>query len=157
MNRSEVIKFITSQKIQKNGDKPWNWGTLSENPNITWDMVLQNPDETLNWCGLSYNSNITWDIVRQNLDKPWNWSGLSLNSNITRDIVQQNPDKPWDWFELSRNPNFLCADEDILEYYIRQKAASCIQKWFREANMNPRYLLCQKRIYGEFEELIVET
>jgi len=30
--------------ILENPDKPWNYGFLSMNPNITWDIVLANPD-----------------------------------------------------------------------------------------------------------------
>ena len=106
---------------------------------------------------LSYNPNITWDIVQQNPDKPWNWAYLSRNPNITWDIVQQNLDKRWDWSFLSLNPSFLCSEEDIFEFYILHKSACRIQKGFREANTNPNYLLCQKRIYREFNELIRET
>ena len=25
--------------VQANPDKPWNWAALSENPNITWEIV----------------------------------------------------------------------------------------------------------------------
>ena len=82
---------------------------------------------------MQWNPIITWDIIQQNLDKPWNWSFLSLN------------------------PSFLCSEEDILEFYIRHKSVCLIQRSFREANMNPNYLLCKKRIYSEFDELIAET
>ena len=103
---------------------------------------------------VSNNSNITWDIIQQNLDKPWTWYGLSFNPNITWNIVQQNPNLGWNWSTLSCNPTFICSEEDIIQFYIRHKAASRIQKIFREANYNPAYLLCQKRIYREFEELL---
>ena len=157
MNRFDIIEFITSQRIKENKDKPWDWRCLSRNVNITWDIVQQNPDKPWHWSILSRNPNITWDIIKQHLDKPWNWEHLSQNPNITWNMVQQNPDKAWNWSALCCNRNFLCAEEDILAYYIPQKAASHIQKTFRETNMNPHYLLCQKRIYREFEELIVET
>lgn len=51
--------------IKDNSDKPWDWYHLSQNPNITWD------------------------IVEANLDKPWDLIGLSLsqNPNITCDII----------------------------------------------------------------------
>jgi hypothetical protein len=44
--------------LKKYPDKPWDWGRLSYNPNITWEIVLQNPD------------------------KPWDWEWLSLNPNM---------------------------------------------------------------------------
>jgi hypothetical protein len=46
---------------------------------------------------LSQNHNITWDIVKDNLDYPWDWSGLSTNINITWKFVKDNLDKPWNW------------------------------------------------------------
>ena len=55
--------------IEENDDKPWDWNSLSKNPNITLDSVLSHPD------------------------KPWNWVLLSLNPNITFDIVHCHPDK----------------------------------------------------------------
>ena len=180
MNRFDVKAIIVRQRIENNRDKPWNWAFLSRNPNITWDIIKQNPDKPWDWNFVSSNSNITWDIIQKNPDKPWDWSYLSSNSNITWDIIQQNPDKPWDWWNLSRNlnitwdivqqnldkpwnwsylslnPSFLCSEEDIFYFYTRHKSACRIQMSFREANMNPKYLICQKRIYREFDELIVE-
>ena len=46
----EFMKFI-----DKNKDKPWNWHWVSE------------------------NSNITMDIISENMDKPWDWRGISWN------------------------------------------------------------------------------
>ena len=46
---------------------------------------------------LSENPNITWEIIQANPDKEWNWYLLSGNPNITWDIVEANPDNPWDW------------------------------------------------------------
>jgi hypothetical protein len=40
-------------------NKPWNYSILSENPNITWE------------------------IIKNNLDKPWDYSWMSQNPNIT--------------------------------------------------------------------------
>ena len=129
-------------------------GHISEHPHITWDIIQKNLDKPWNWWSLSCNPNITWKIIEQNLEKPWNWSRLCRNPNITWKIVEQNPEKPWNWSSLSRNSNFLCSEEDILEYYIKYKAASRIQKVFRESNYNPAYLLCRKRLFREFEEMV---
>ena len=72
-------------------DKEWSWFWLSENPNITWDIVQKNPQIPWDWYWLSTNPNITWDIVQANPDKKWSWIGLSRNPNITWKIVQANP------------------------------------------------------------------
>src|SRR5258708_4326649 len=86
-------------------NKPWNWGCLSRNPNITWEFVQNNPDIPWDWDYLSRNPNITWEIIQNNSDKPWNWGYLSRNPNITWEIIQNNSDKPWNWGFISRNPN----------------------------------------------------
>jgi hypothetical protein len=52
---------------------------LSQNPNITWDIVKANPDRPWDYSSLSKNPNITWDIVESNLDKLWNYNWLTKN------------------------------------------------------------------------------
>jgi hypothetical protein len=52
---------------------------------------------------LSQNPNITYEIIQQNPDKGWNYNYLSRNSNITYKIIQQNPDGPWNYCYLSTN------------------------------------------------------
>ena len=37
------------QFILDNLDKPWDWGYLSKNPNITWEIIQANPDKEWNW------------------------------------------------------------------------------------------------------------
>jgi hypothetical protein len=76
---------------------------LSQNPNITWEIVRDNPDKNWNWISLSRNPNITWEIVQNNPDKPWNWVYLSKNPNITWEIIKDNPDKPWKKVEFVYN------------------------------------------------------
>ena len=86
------LKSDFHEYIINNADKPWDYGMLSKNPNITWEIVRDNPDKS--WYGLSENRNITWEIVRNNLGKAWNWGYLSRNPNITWEIVRDNQDKP---------------------------------------------------------------
>ena len=60
-------------------DKPWNYDSLSSNPNITWEFVQNNPDKRWDYDYLSHNPNLTWEIIAKNPDKPWNWDVLSDN------------------------------------------------------------------------------
>ena len=69
--------------VIKTQNKPWNYDELSNNPNVTWELVQALPD------------------------KPWNYYFLSSNPNITWDIIQSNPYKPWNFYELSKNPNII--------------------------------------------------
>ena len=84
-------------------DKPWDWDSLSRNPNIIFEHVLANPDKPWNWSYLSRNPNVTIENVLANPYKPWNWISLSRNPNITFEHVLAHPDKPWDWGGLSGN------------------------------------------------------
>ena len=46
--------------IIENHDKDWDWGKISNNPNITWDIIRDNPEKPWIWVGISFNPNITW-------------------------------------------------------------------------------------------------
>ena len=74
--------------------KLWNYMHLSENPNITWEIVKINKDKPWNWRLLSENPNITYEIVKENPKYPWDWAYLSANPNL-----------PWNYMYLSKNPN----------------------------------------------------
>ena len=128
---------ITMEIVQQYPDKPWDWYGLSENPNITWEIVRANHDKPWNWEHLSINPNITWEIVKANPDKSWSWNGLSINPNITMEIVQQNPDKPWDWYELSYNT----FEKEKESFELRVKHQRFVQnnlfEEFVKAYMNP--------------------
>jgi hypothetical protein len=65
--------------ITANPDKAWSYYALSQNPNITWDIVVANPGITWNCHYLSMNASITWDIVAANQDKDWNYWFISKN------------------------------------------------------------------------------
>ena len=113
----------------QNPNIPWNWWTLSSNPNITWNIIQAFPDKKWDWYSVSCNENITLEIVTANPDKPWSSNGLTYNPNltwefvkthpelkwniiglsehkcVTWDIVQANPHMGWIWYTLSHNPN----------------------------------------------------
>ena len=65
--------------------------------NDLYILLCVYPDKPWNWGQLSLNPSITWDIVKEFSDKPWDWYYLSMNLSITWEIVKDNPDKPWDW------------------------------------------------------------
>ena len=70
---------------------------------------------------ISQNPNITWEIVQNNPDKPWKYSMLSQNPNITWKIVRNNSDKSWSYYFLSQNE--MKTDK---ENYINKKCAQNI-------------------------------
>ena len=77
-----------------------------------WKFIENLPEKSWDWNGLSENPNITFDIVQSYPEQPWKWGmyGLSENPNITFDIVLAHPDKSWDWISLS-NVIFGCCDK----------------------------------------------
>lgn len=79
-----------------------------------------------------------------------------MNPNITCNIVQNNPDKPWDWVRLTQNSNILYSEEDIFRFYLQHKLAQFLQQTFREANYNPSFLLCRRRLFHEYDEMNVK-
>jgi hypothetical protein len=57
MNRSSyhkniLIKTITNKKVKTYEESKFNWYWLSQNPNITWDIVKDNPDKPWSWIGM---------------------------------------------------------------------------------------------------------
>ena len=49
------IKYVTLEIVKANPEKNWNYACLSENPNITWEIVQSNPN---------YNPNVNPDKCR---------------------------------------------------------------------------------------------
>ena len=62
------------------------WYTISAHPNITWDIVQENPD--LPWCpeGVSENPNITADILFAHTNYSWKLSKYAFPSISFEDI-----------------------------------------------------------------------
>jgi hypothetical protein len=52
---------------------------VSNNPNITWEIIQANPE--IHWCWplVSENPNITWDIVEAHPEIPWSYRHFSWN------------------------------------------------------------------------------
>ena len=111
MNKLTDLEIL----LQLFPNKNWNYDWLSQNPNITWEIIKENSKKPWNFNLLSLNSNITWKIIKDNpyalqsechnFWNIWNYWSLSKNSNITFQIVKDNPDISWNYNYLSQNPN----------------------------------------------------
>lgn len=88
--------------ILDNPDEPWDYESLVENPNLTWDVINLYIDKfrDANWEYISENINISLDIIKFNPCLPWKWEYVSKNPNLTWDFIMNNLDKPWDWDTL---------------------------------------------------------
>ncbi len=112
-------------------------------------------ENRIDWGTLSDNPNITWENIQQNTDKPWNWRSISQNPNITLENILQHPDKPWSWFCLSYNKGLFKLPQAKLVECIRQyTAAKSIARHWKVCNSNPEYLVCRKRLLHEFKSLL---
>ena len=110
-------------------DKPWSWVGLSQNPNITFDIVEKYIDKPWSWYGLSQNPNITFDFVEKHMDKPWVWSSLSYNPNITFDFIKKYIDK-WSHRDFMANP--FTIEKEIFIESIRKKRIMKRNREFEE-------------------------
>ena len=89
---------------------------------------------------LSQNSNITWEIVQANPEIDWNFEWLSENPKITRDIVKANPDKDWN-FEIFFINHI--GKQKFIEEQLK-RAVNVVSDWFIELKTNPDSNLCKK-------------
>jgi len=98
-NKTNVLSTL----IKKFPDEDWDMEALSENPNITWDVVEYTINKRWNWNKLSrYNPHITIEVIKKFIDF-WDWNELSLNSYISYDVIEAFSDRPWNWDNLSHN------------------------------------------------------
>ena len=58
-----------SQALKTFPENFWDFGWLSKNPNITWEIVQANPDKPWSYSMLSRNPNITWEIVQAKIGR----------------------------------------------------------------------------------------
>ena len=129
-----------SQSIKTFPENFWNFKMLSENPNITWEIVQSNPDKPWRFYALSENPNITWQVVQDNPDENWYFHELSENPNITWEIVQANPDQPWNYEKFFINH---IGKQKFVEELLK-RAVNVISDWFIELKTNPDSNLCKK-------------
>lgn len=80
---------------------------LSNNPNITLDIIEDNPTLDWDWKLISGNPNITIDFIQKNIDKfdLFDWYAISRNENITMNDIKDCPSFPWKYEGISENPN----------------------------------------------------
>ncbi len=82
-----------------------SWSCISNNPNVTEEIVIRFINARWCWLNLSGNRCITIRLIRMYPNKPWNWVLLSRHENITWEDVLNNQQLPWDGNGLSENPN----------------------------------------------------
>jgi hypothetical protein len=100
------------QYVLEHPEKPWSWSALSNNLNVTPELVAAYPDNPWHhelvqfkidksFFGLEI-SEYSWDSVKDTDDENVDWYWVSIHPSLTWDIVKQNLHRPWDWSQLSR-------------------------------------------------------
>ena len=118
-----------------------------------WKFIEDNIDKPWHWGCLSYNPNITFDIVQSYPNKPWSWYWLSRNPNITFDNVLAHPDKPWNWGNLSYN-TFSKAKQRFIEKRSNEYLSVYrIQQCWNRASSIPTNPICQRQQIRDYERL----
>ena len=84
-----------------------NWGYLSNNENITMDIIARYKDADWNWCELSEHSALIAAIMRGESppDKIKLWDWFHISHRVVIEDVLRWPTFPWHWESLSKNPN----------------------------------------------------
>jgi len=116
-------------------------------------MIEKYPDKPWNWHYISENLNITMEIIEKYPDKSWKWQSTSCNPNITIDMIEKYPDKPLDWHYISRNRFTKEKELFYQKYYRIYMATFKLQQYFNRMYDNPKYLFCRNRLNKLFSEM----
>lgn len=114
-NSGLTIPFIRKYRNYENGNGPhWSvisisykldWGIISKNPVITFEIMQENDDLPWDYNGFSQNPNLKIDNVKNNMSYGWNWHTISNNVGISEEDIENNPNLPWDYSWVINNPN----------------------------------------------------
>jgi hypothetical protein len=140
---------ITKEFVLNNPDKPWNYDHLGYN-----NIIIA--DEITNWYIISKNLEISFEFILEHINKfvrDGNWFFLSISKNITYENVNNNRNMPWNWDALSQNENMFNIENEYIIKTRKYMAAYKIRQTWLRAYYNPEYLICQRRLSREYENL----
>ena len=70
--------------------------------NILQYLLEKYPDKDWNWETISQLPDISFNDIKKHLDWPWDWNnGVSYNPNLTLEWLESFPDKDWSWETIS--------------------------------------------------------
>ncbi len=137
--RVERVK-VYKDKVIREWSKKW------------WSFMMKH-ESKLDWYYISENPNLTIDMINANLDKTLKWDWISGNPNLTMDFINANPDKPWKWKNISNNNFTKSKVEFINKKYREYLAAYQIQQWWHRIRMDPHHPVGIRRLEREYDEL----
>jgi hypothetical protein len=146
---------VFAEHVVKNRNIDWNPYAISRHQNTRIEHIENHPKFPWDYNGVSRNPNVTMDFILRNLDKGWNWYTLTkFNSNIGWKDIMANRDLNWEWNGISANDNILeVEDDEFAEYVMKIIAVNRIKRQFRKSMADPWYMMCRKRLLGEFHDL----
>ena len=97
-------------------------------------------------------------FYKKQFEKDWTeyyWNEFILKNEDKIDWLQlsSNSNKPWDWHGLSENLFKKNKERFMERKHLEHIAAFRIQCKWREANEDPRYELCRKRLNRDYNDL----
>ena len=153
---NNLDKYIQS----KWGEYYWNflmkyedrldWNGISQNPNITMEIIENSPEKPWDWANISKNPNITMKIIENNPDKSWDWYNISYNPNLTMEMIEKRPNKPWNLNYISYNKFTKEKELFYQKYYRIYMATFRLQQYFNRMYDNPKYKFCRTRLKKMF-------
>lgn len=124
-----VNPTVTSDFIEKNLNKKWNWDNVlmytaisaeyiekidkydkwklySFNPTINPLFVINNINYNWKWWYLSKKPEM-YEWIKKYSYYPWEWSYVSSNPLVTYDFVMEHLNKQWDWKKLFKYTSIM--------------------------------------------------
>ena len=97
---AEKFPFEDGENITE--DHHWVWEYISENPNLSIEIINKYPNKEWDWGLISKNKNITMENIVNNPTEPffWNWLYISINPNLTIEMIENNPNESWNWYKI---------------------------------------------------------
>jgi len=104
------LSYITLDFFEKyyrfdDGNNRLDINNLSQNINLSLEVVEKYNYLDWNWTFLSCNPIITLEFIEKHMDFMWDWNEITKNSNITFEFIEKHIDEDIDWYEISKNPN----------------------------------------------------
>ena len=148
---------ITWDIIRNNPKYPWDYEYVSQNPNITWDIVKFYPDIKWEYYWIICNPTTTWEIIKQiPRDILKNNSAINFNPNITYDIYKNNKNnQDFHWDEHKLFQNIFGKDKEIIyeKEYRKHIARFKINIWLSSILLSPHTRWGKKHLERKMEEL----
>ena len=105
---------ITMNDVINNPTIPWNFQFLSENLNLTEEMIFKRhklvrlknvKTKYWDWKKISNNHSLIINCIIKHPLRNWDFTLLNNNTKLTIDLILKYPTKNWDWKNITNNPN----------------------------------------------------